>query len=266
MGSADAEISRRSGSSAPAGPNTERDETLADGRVSAVHRHLREAILRGHVAPGRQLSQVALAEELGVSRTPLREALRMLIHEGLLRSELNRGIHVVELSAEDLEGLYVVRINLEAAAIRITIPLLEPEDLAGMEGQLAQMAHFAAAHDYARWEVPHRAFHRGLVSKSPPRLIGTLDQLFDHAERYRRLYTTTQPLRGWDAGILEHRAILDACERGEQREGAISLATHLGHTAFGVLARIEPGYDPASLRVTLLSLGVDPEAVKAGAW
>jgi DNA-binding GntR family transcriptional regulator len=81
-----------------------------------------------------------------------------------------------------------MRVTLEAEAMRLSTPLMTIEDLAGLAGYIAQMAHYAQAQDYRRWVVPHRAFHRGLSVHAGPRVNALLGQLFDHAERYRRLH------------------------------------------------------------------------------
>ncbi len=128
-----------------------------------VYDRVRNAILDGELAPGAVMSQVGLADELGISRTPLREALRMLQSEGLIESEPNRRVRVAPMTPEDLEQLCIMRITLEAEALRLSIPRMTPEDLAGLEGYMAEMAHYAEAEDSARWVVPHRAFHRALT-------------------------------------------------------------------------------------------------------
>ena len=121
-----------------------------------VYARVREAILDGELAPGAVMSQVALAEELGISRTPLREALRMLQSERLVEAEPNRRVRVAPMSAADLEELCIARISLEAEAMRLSVPRLTPENLARLEGYMAEMAHYAAAKDYRRWTVPHQ--------------------------------------------------------------------------------------------------------------
>lgn len=118
-----------------------------------------------------------------MSRTPLREALRMLQREGLVESEPNRRLRVAAFSLPDLEQLCIMRITLEATAARLTIPHLSSEEVAGMEGHLAQMAHFFEQEDFERWEVPHRAFHHALIKGGGGRISGALSQLSDHAER-----------------------------------------------------------------------------------
>ena len=134
-----------------------------------VYARVREAILDGELAPGAVMSQVALAEELGISRTPLREALRMLQSERLVEAEPNRRVRVAPMSAADLEELCIARIALEAEAIRLSVGRLTPENLARLEGYMAEMAHYASAKDYRRWTVPHRNFHRALTAPAGER-------------------------------------------------------------------------------------------------
>jgi DNA-binding GntR family transcriptional regulator len=225
--------------------------TLADGQsVDAVHTRLRGAILGGELAPGDDVSQVQLAKDLGVSRTPLREALRLLEREGFVETRPNRRIRIAGFSVADMEDLYTTRIPLEALAIRLTVPRLRDEDLAALEGQMTQMAFFAEREDYERWEVPHREFHARLVAKAGPRLVRMLADLSDHCERYRRLHTTQKP-RAWTRGTEEHRAILDACIAGNADLAAKRLARHLAATVLGNIELMGPGYEPVDLKVAV---------------
>lgn len=220
--------------------------------VEQVYRRVREAILDGELAPGTAMSQVALADELGVSRTPLREALRMLQSEGLVDAQANRRVTVRPLSATDLEELVVMRVTLETEAIRLSVPRLTPEDLAALEGRLAEMVHFANEEDYARWNVPHAAFHRGLTAGAGERVNALLAQLFDHGERYRRIHIAEAQTAWFTAG---HREILDAVKDGDRNTSGRLLAEHLSRSAFDVMELLEPGYAPERLDQTLEDLG-----------
>ncbi len=217
-----------------------------------VYVRLRTAILDAELAPGALVSQPALAEELGISRTPLREALRMLQGEGLVDAEPNRSVRVAPATAADLEELYVMRVTLEAEALRLSVPLMTPEDLAGLEGHMAEMGHYARAGDHRRWRVPHRDFHRALTAGAGPRVNALLGRLFDQSERYRRLYlgdgTGTRATAG-------HRAILAACQVGERDEGAGLLAGHLARTGLEVAHILDPGYRPERLKAAVIDVG-----------
>src|SRR3954464_15758833 len=96
--------------------------------VEQVYRRVRATILTGEISAGTAMSQVALADELGVSRTPLREALRMLQSEGLVDAQANRRVTVKPISATDLEELVVMRVALETEAVRLSVERLAPRD------------------------------------------------------------------------------------------------------------------------------------------
>jgi len=221
----------------------------SNGRnTEAVYERVRGAILEGEIAPGATMSQVALADELGISRTPLREALRMLQSEGLVEAERNRRVRVAPVSPVDLEELCIMRVTLEAEAIRLAVPRMTAEDLARLEGSMAEMAHFAEAKDYRRWTVPHQAFHRGLTAPAGDRFTGVLGQLFDHAERYRRLHIGHGP-SAW--ATKDHRNILDACKAGDREAAGRLLAEHFARTGFEVIDQLASDYEPVRLRETL---------------
>jgi GntR family transcriptional regulator, rspAB operon transcriptional repressor len=227
-----------------------------------VYERVRNAILDGGLAPGAVMSQVALAEELGISRTPLREALRMLQGEGLVEAEPNRRVRVAPMTPSDLEQLCVMRVTLEAEALRLSVPRMTPEDLAGLEGHMAEMAHYAGAKDYRRWIVPHRQFHRALTAPAGQRINDMLGQLFDHSERYRRLHIGHGP-SAW--ATASHREILDACKAQDSDRSAGLLASHLARTGFEVTELLDPGYKPVLLEQAVTDAGgTAPKAVRRG--
>jgi GntR family transcriptional regulator, rspAB operon transcriptional repressor len=217
-----------------------------------VYERVRSAILDGELAAGAVMSQVALAEELGISRTPLREALRMLQSEGLVEGEPNRRVRVAPMTASDLEQLCVMRVTLEAEALRLSVPNMTSEDVARLEGYMAEMAHYAQEKDYGRWTVPHHRFHRALTARAGERVNLVLGQMFDHAERYRRLHIGKGP-SAW--ATAQHRDILDACKAHDRDRSAGLLASHLARTGVEVSELLEPGYDPQLLRTAVVDAG-----------
>lgn len=227
-------------------------EVGAGGRqsVALAHARLREAILSGEFSPGSALSQVRLAEQLGVSRTPLREALRLLEREGLVDSETNRRVRVAGFSVADLEELYAMRVQLETLAVRINAPRMGDGELAVLRGHLSCMREHALAEDYAGWEGPHRDFHDGLVAGSGARLVGAVAQLSDHAERYRRAFMVGTP-GSWETSLEEHRSILDACEARDADLTAERLARHYSVVVLGLISRLAPEHDPVAIRTAL---------------
>jgi DNA-binding GntR family transcriptional regulator len=235
----------------PGGSTIPTDRNTRDGQnVAVVHDRLRDAILRGEIPPGQPTSQVMLARQLGVSRTPLREALRLLQREGLILSEPNRRIRVADFSISDAEELYAMRIALEVVAIRLTVPTLTSEDMAELEGLMAQMDHYMRQGDQQRMDVPHSAFHARLVSAAGRRVTTTMSQLFDHAQRYRLAYGAMAP-DGYEGRRAEHRAIIDAAAAGDAEGASVHLAHHYTQTAMLVIGQLDPEHDPRLLRTTL---------------
>ncbi len=145
--------------------------------------------LRGEFDSDSPISQVQLAARLGVSWTPLREALRMLQREGLIDSEPNRRVRVAQLTVADLEELYAARIVIESLGARLAVPILTAGDLAEMRRMLTQMTD-VKDHDLEAWDVWHRAFHDLLKSRYGDRLSRTAHDLFDYTERYRHVHLT----------------------------------------------------------------------------
>lgn len=215
-----------------------------------VHASLRDAILNGELAENVVLSQVQLAKQLGVSRTPLREALRMLQAEGLIDSAPNQQVRVTGVSVSDLEQLYTMRITLEAIAVRLSTPRFSAEDFAALHQLLDAMDRYAEARDIAGWNGPHREYHRRLAAHAGERLQKLVNQLADNADRYRRVYVASDP-RAWGRTAAEHRAILGACESRDGARAGAELARHLARTALTVIAMAAPEHDPVAVRLAV---------------
>src|SRR5207237_3014802 len=108
-----------------------------------VYDHLREQILSGKLEPGAELAEVALSEQLGVSRGPIREAIGRLAAEGLVTVRPRRGAVVRSLSKDEFLELYQVREALEMMAVRLAVPKLEAEGIAELEELIAAMGGHA---------------------------------------------------------------------------------------------------------------------------
>jgi len=223
--------------------------------VVQVHEQLRTAILSGDVRPGAKTSQAELARDMEVGRTPLREAIRMLQTEGLIVTEPNRRVVIASLSIEDAEELYLVRIALEVAAARVTLPQLTEADFAELEGYMAQMTHLAGGGppSLALFRAPHRAFHERFVGGAGRRSTRLVAELFDHSERYRRVYGSINPVE-YDKRAAEHRAMLDAAIAGDGDALADALAAHYVATALLVTSALDPDYPLERLRASVAAV------------
>ena len=153
----------------------------------SVHAYLRDLIISGALPPGTQLKQAELARVLAVSRTPLREAFRMLQEEGLISSEPNQRSHVLGLDAEELDSLYAARITLESLGARLTAGRLSREEIRGATSAFKEMERTYRAGDMASWTVAHRGFHRLLVGRCGATVLRTINSYAEQSERYVRI-------------------------------------------------------------------------------
>jgi DNA-binding GntR family transcriptional regulator len=210
--------------------------------IPALHSYLRECILDGTLEPGTKLSQVALAEQLGVSRTPLREVLRMLQEEGLVEIEPNQRTRVAGLDPQELDELYASRILLETLALSMTLDQFSTADAKHAKSLLVAMRTAARKGDFAAWFASHAQFHRVLSTGVGDAMQRQLTAHADRSVRYIRIYQLSEPNTWQAAGDAEHAAILDAVVAGDRRAALTGMAHHLARTAERVLADCAPQY------------------------
>lgn len=225
-------------------------QDLAQQVTRTIHDRLRRDILSGVLPAGQTISQVQLAAKLGVSRTPLREALRLLEREGLIEAEHNKQVRVARSSIEDLEQVYAMRITLEALAIRFSLPAMTTDDIEAMAEAHEKMRLYADRRDYELWEQPHREFHNKLLERSGTMLRRTLSQLSDHAERYRYITSTQAPM-AWPNSITDHEAILTSTRARDVAAVVEAVARHYARVALNAITLAAPEHDPRRVREAL---------------
>ncbi|HLJ34152.1 MAG TPA: GntR family transcriptional regulator [Ktedonobacteraceae bacterium] len=224
----------------------------AEGRIiiGHVHKHLRQRILDGTLPPGAVLSQVQIAQQLGVSRTPLREALRLLQEERLVVAEHNHRVRVADINLQELESLYASRIMLESLALALTIPLLCENDFDALDQSINVMCAASTQGDTDAWEQGNRQFHALLAIHAEERIRQTIKRSIEASERYRRIKLQTVP-HARAVADAEHAAILAACREQKPDMAVKLLARHLARTAFTVVAQVAPEYEPTAVRTAL---------------
>jgi len=210
--------------------------------IPALHAYLRECVLDGTLTPGTKLSQVALAEQLGVSRTPLREVLRMLQEEGLVEIEPNQRTRVASLDPGELDDIYASRILLETLGLSLTLESFTREQQRLAKRALTAMRTAAQTGDIAAWFDWHAQFHRRLTAGAGSALQKQLTLFADRTIRYIRIYQLAEPQRWQAAGEVEHAAILEALIAHDHAAALSGLAHHLARTAERVLRDCAPGY------------------------
>jgi len=179
-----------------------------------VLRALRTDLVTGHFAPGEQLVQESIAERLGVSRVPLREALKILEAEGHVTYHPHRGYFVTQLSTDDLLEVYRLREILETEALEHAVPMLTPVDCDALAELITGVDHAIRDDDVRSISEANRRFHFALFEFSGmPRLVKLIRQLWDATEAYRSVYFASPPNR--DRIHDEHIEILEALRRGD---------------------------------------------------
>jgi len=192
---------------------------------------VRQAIVENRYPPGHRLVEQRIAEELGLSRTPVREALRMLQAEGLVVGERNRGAMVRPLSETEIVDLYGLRIRLESYAVEVATERASEEEL----GTLVDVADaFGAATDVASLHDANRRFHDGILAAARHhRLSSMLARTVD-------IPLVFQALRSFGPSEIErsdtfHHLIVDAmCRRDGSRASAL-MAEHIAQGRDAVL-------------------------------
>lgn len=189
---------------------------------------VREQVLRGDLAPGSVIQQGPLARELGISTTPLREAMRRLMSDGLVELDAHRDARVSTLKAEEARDLLEMRRSLDPLAAGLAAERRTRDDLDRMREAAAELQPLRTDPDVEDL-ASHRRFHSAVYSASHnDLLIQTLDGLWDKADRYRRLALEVErSQQDLDRTHGEHLALLDAVAAGDAEAAAAVMRDHV---------------------------------------
>lgn len=190
---------------------------------AVIEEKLRNAIIDGRLPSGTALRQQELATLFGVSRMPVREALRQLEAQSLLQVVAHKGAIVAPLIGEDAADTYALRIILETEALRQSIPLLDAEDIAAARHYIELLENETSHAELGRF---NRLFHMALYSKSPNRkLLRLIEDELNQEERFLRFHLSSMGL-----GKLtqdDHRALADAAQKKDVDKAVELLKKHL---------------------------------------
>ena len=200
----------------------------------SIATELRTQLMAGKVRPGAELSQVELAERFGVSRIPIRDALRILAGEGLIEFEPNRGARAISLSTSEIREIYDIRLLLECDALRRSAERMTADDL----DEIDRVRHHAEIDAVtARWSEGDWAFHRALYEYAGrPRQLAMIEGLRRTCQLFVGAYAS-MPLKTpqW---LDDHSGIVKHLRDGD-REGAIAvLSSHLRAAADHLVDRM----------------------------
>ena len=197
-----------------------------------VLREVRQLIASGELKAGQQVKQDTLSAQLGVSRVPLREALKVLEGEGQVVYHPHRGYFVAELSVADLVEVYRIRALLEEEALTVAIPMMTDEDVDFIADLADEVRAAALTGDVAAISAANRRFHFAMFECSNmPRLVRIIRTLWDATDAYRSVYMASAI--NVEHMNAEHEEMLKALRL---RDGALSIRLQAEHRENSVAA------------------------------
>ncbi len=203
------------------------EEYVATPMRTRVFRQLEKAILDGDLTPGESLNEVKLSAELGVSRTPIREALMQLELEGLVKTTHNKGAVVVGISEKDVDDIYAIRSRIEGLAARWAAEHVTEKELEDLREIVELQEFYAAKGDKLRvWNLDNR-FHELLYESCQSNLLRRMLSMYHHYLHKAR-ETTVRHGRAL-ASTQEHRAILTALENHDPDEAERRMCIHVAN-------------------------------------
>ena len=199
---------------------------------------LRDAIRRGVLKPGERLMEIQLAEELGVSRTPVREAIRKLELEGYVIMMPRRGTYVANLSIRDVNEVFEIRTSLDSLASGLAAERITDDELERLQRLLVTIGGYVEANDMDKIVETDMEFHDLLYQASRnTRLVGIIFNLREQLTRFR---TTSMSFPGrLKATLEEHRRIVEAIAQGDVKEAQQAAEDHMEKSEQTLLASME---------------------------
>ena len=212
----------------------------ADRARSIIEESLREAILDGRLPCGTALRQQELADLFGVSRMPVREALRQLEAQSLLNVVQHKGAVVAPLITNNAVETYALRSVLESFALRLSIPLLEERDLALAAQYIEQLE---TESNHAEIGKLNRLFHMSLYHKAPnSKLLDLIERELNEEERFLRFHLSSMGLGKLNQN--DHRALLDAARAKDIDKAIVLLELHLEKASLTMRRYLEQSSKP----------------------
>ena len=200
-----------------------------------VSDEIRQRILAGQLKEGEQIRQEAIASELGVSRIPVREALRQLEAEGLVTLVSHKGAEVTRLEPAEIAELFEIRMMLEARLLELAMPNITEANLQAAQDLINAMCDDA---EIQEWGSLNWQFHETLYRPAQRSVtMKILRQIHQNIDRYVRLQITLTK-DGKAQAHHEHSALLDAVRKAEVKKAVVLLTGHIDHVQQELLANI----------------------------
>lgn len=198
-----------------------------------VFNTLREAILKGNLKPGERLMELQLASKLGVSRTPIREAIRMLEQEGLAVTTPRKGAEVAKMTLKDMEDVLEIRDALDELAVRIACQKITDEQLKQLEDVKELFEKNTQTNNVKNIAEADVSFHDVIYEATGnPKLVTLLNNLREQVYRYRVEYIKDP--KNYPTLIAEHEAILDSLKNRDVKNAVEAMHVHVANQAEAV--------------------------------
>lgn len=191
-----------------------------------VFQTLRQAILYGELKPGERLMEIKLANRLGVSRTPVREAIRMLELEGLVVMEPRKGAHVAKITEKDLNDVLEVRMGLEILVVQFASKRITEKELNDLRVAAEEFEHSMKLDDLTALAAADVKFHEVIYQATHnQRLVQMINNIKEQMYRYRMEYLKDVKVR--ETLIKEHRQLLEALETHDVKGAEAFIRAHI---------------------------------------
>jgi DNA-binding GntR family transcriptional regulator len=232
------------------GTGSEASEASEASEVELAYRSIKAMIVDGTLKSGAAVSQLQLSRALGMSRTPIREALRRLQAEGLLDGKRNHRMRVTAISPDELDATYATRIFLEAMGVALTVPHLSEDDLVQLKAASKEVDWDCALTNPQLHDRQLSKFKLLAMKYSGEGVVSAVAEQFNRCERVRKIYQTVSPANV-AIGRDEHFSLLDAYQRRSVEDAVFVASRHLGRTALAVIGYMAPDYEPRAVRFAL---------------
>ena len=201
-----------------------------------VFRTLRQAILRGELKPGERLMEIRLANQLGVSRTPIREAIRMLELDGLVIMVPRKGAQVAQITEKDLNDVLEVRLGLEELAVKLACQRITESELQKLyqaSRSFEQMLETTETDDLQKLAQADVAFHDAIYNATGnAKLVSMLNNLREQMYRYRVEYLKDETI--YPRLLKEHKDIAESLRRKDKSRASETMREHVKNQAEAV--------------------------------
>lgn len=205
------------------------EENIKNDAESIAYQKIKDAIRNKNILPGRKLSEAALGKILGMSRTPVRAALKQLEFQGYVNIIPNKGAYVIEPNIEEIDNTYVVRIAMEKLSVALLIEKLTDEKLAELERCIESEQRAYESNNYDEYDMINREYHIKIAELGGNHVLCRyIKEMLNKVDVYILLYDRNDPMKS-PASIEGHKKILNFIREKNVQAAQECIAEHIQH-------------------------------------